>query len=404
MRILLMTWACDAEDVSEPEISARWVREISRDHEVTVFSVSKPERFGCVKAQFPDLDVIEWQDIRVPKSLERFRAIVKPGYLPYYFKARRFLKRLLATRRFDVIHHLSPFAWRYPSPAAGLGVPLVRGPVAGGLKTPEGLRASVEQGFHPFMFLRKSDQLRMKFDPFLRYSYRHTDHLLMAAPYMQDFLQPLPIGKHSIEIEHGYSDDSITQPPAVRPSGVNPVHFLYVGRIIRSKGLRYAIQALSDAANKDHAILTVVGDGDDIGHCKEMVTRLRLEEKVRFLGWKSKSEVEEFYRSADVFIFPSFREPTGGVLMEAMAHGLPSITCAYGGPDYLIDDSCGIKVTPSTEDAFVAQLAQATDRLIIDPVLKAEMSKNASLRIEQVFRWDSKRDRICDLYSSLVQR
>ena len=94
MRVLLITWACDLEDISEPGVAARWVKEISKDHNVTVFSVSKPERFGCVKHQFPELKVIEWCDIRVPKPLERFRAIVKPGYLPYYFRARRFLKKI----------------------------------------------------------------------------------------------------------------------------------------------------------------------------------------------------------------------------------------------------------------------------------------------------------------------
>ena len=74
-----------------------------------------------ISEQFPELNVIEWSDIRVPKQLERFRAIVKPGYLPYYFRARRFLKKLFLEQQFDVVHQLSPFSWRYPSPAAGLG-------------------------------------------------------------------------------------------------------------------------------------------------------------------------------------------------------------------------------------------------------------------------------------------
>lgn len=396
-----MTWACDADDVSEPEISARWVRELSLDHEVTVFSVSKPERYGCVRAQFPDLDVIEWQDIKVPKSFERFRAIVKPGYLPYYIKARRFLKQLLATRQFDVIHHLSPFAWRYPSPAAGLGVPLVRGPVAGGLKTPEGLRTSVDQGFHPFMFLRKTDQIRMRFDPVLRYSYRHIDHLLMAAPYMQEFLKPLPVGPHSIEIEHGFSSQK-SQPRAQRHKN-DSVNFLYVGRIIRSKGLRYALKAIAKASLSEQATLTVVGDGDDAEYCKKMAIQLGLQNRVSFLGWKSKSEVEEYYRSSDVFIFPSFREPTGGVLMEAMAHSLPVITCGYGGPDFLIDDSCGIKVNPSTEGSFVDQLAEAVDYLIRTPETREQLGLMGRQRIEQVFDWEFKRSRISTIYNMTIK-
>ena len=48
MRVLIMTWACDRDDVSEPEISYKWAREMSQEHDVTVFAVSKPDRYGAV--------------------------------------------------------------------------------------------------------------------------------------------------------------------------------------------------------------------------------------------------------------------------------------------------------------------------------------------------------------------
>lgn len=402
MRILMMTWACDLEDVSEPGVSARWVREISKDHDVTVFAVSKPERYGCVAQQFPELEVIEWQDVRLPKSLERFRAIVKPGYLPYYLKARRFLRSLLQENDFDVIHHLSPFAWRYPSPAVGLGVPVVRGPVAGGLRTPPGLAGETAAGPR-FMFLRRSDGWRIKLDPVLRKSYRQTDHLLMAVPYMREFLSPLPLGESSIEIEHG-----LEQLPAARIDGtpresVDQLNLLFVGRIIPTKGLRLAIRALVQAKNPAALRLTVIGDGDDMPGCRDEAAKLGLQDRVRFLGWCSPTTVEQHYRQADVFLFPSFREPTGGVLLEAMAQGLPSITCAYGGPDYLIDDSCGIKVPPAPEGEFVRNLALAIDRLATSTELRQQMGKMAYARARDDFGWTAKRQRMAQLYARLAR-
>lgn len=402
MRVLLLTWACDLEDVSEPAVSANWVREISRDHEVTVFSVSKPERFGCVRQQFPELEVIEWSDMRVPRFLERFRAIVKPGYLLYYFRARRFLRRLIRERHFDVIHHLSPFAWRYPSPAVGLGIPLVRGPVAGGLKTPGGLRASSNSGFHPFMFLRGADDLRMRFDPVLRSTYVQADHVLMAAPYVQELLSAFPITSSSIEIEHGLS--SLPEPaqnPSMHGSG-DEIEFLYVGRVVPTKGLRYAIQAVSMSSQRDSIKLKVIGDGADLAECMATAERLGIQNRVQFLGWLPKAEVNQHYRQADVFLFPSFREPTGGVLLEALSYGLPCITCSYGGTDYLVDDLCGLKVFPASEKDFVADLAAAIDRLAMDEELRNRMSANARKRAIDYFGWEAKRRRIGKLYAELA--
>ena len=46
----------------------------------------------------------------------------------------------------------------------------------------------------------------------------------------------------------------------------------------------------------------------------------------------ARAEVEALYESHDLFCFPSFREPAGGVLYEAMRHGLPVITTDRGGP------------------------------------------------------------------------
>lgn len=401
MRILLLTWACDLEDVSEPEITAKWVTEISKENKVTILAVSKPDRFGCVKEQFPDLEVFEWKDIAVPRSLERFRAIVKPGYFSYYIRARRFLRKLLSEQQFDVIHHLSPFAWRYPSPAAGLGVPFVRGPVAGGLDSPPLLAPAIRGSNSAFMMLRRTDRLRAKHDPILRNTYEQADHVLIAAPYMKDRLQHYSIRSWSTEIEHALvkSDNQTLATP--KPSdGI--FRLVYVGRIIRTKGLLFAIRALSRAKNRNSTVLTVLGDGEDATICREEARRLGINQQVHFLGWRDRDEVQAQYRQADAFIFPSFREPTGGVLLEAMAAGLPVITCAYGGPDFMIDESCGIKVKPGHPDDFIRDIAQAIDHLAESPQLCAKMSKAALNKVANELNWNDKRKRINNIYTKLT--
>lgn len=398
MRVLLITWACDLDDVSEPGVAAKWVQQLSKDHEITLFAVSKPERFGCVKRQFPNLEVFEWKDIRVPRSLERFRAIVKPGYFLYYFRARRFLKKLLSERQFDVIHHLSPFAWRYPSPAFGLGVPFIRGPVAGGVKSPPNLEMDSRSRFHPFMFLRRTDDFRKAFDPLLRLSYSKSDHVFLAAPYVKDVLDKIEFQNYSIEIEHGLSNEDYPSNNICSDLSHDTINLLYVGRVIQTKGLFFAIRALAQISSKYPVCLTVVGEGDDFQRCLIESERLGLVDKVKFVGWLDKNEVSDYYRTSDIFLFPSYREPTGGVLLEAMAHGLPSITCSHGGADYLIDETCGIKVSPESQDSLVSGLTEAIDLLISDVELRKKLSHGALIRAKNVFGWEAKRTRVTDLY------
>lgn len=405
MDVLLITWACDLDDVSEPSVSASWVKEISRDHNVTIFAVSRPDRFGCVRSQFPNLEVIEWSDIRVPKSLERFRAILKPGYLSYYIRARLFLKALIKERHFDVIHHLSPFAFRYPSPAYGLGVPLIRGPVAGGVRTPVGLKNSQPAKLHPFMFLRNTDAFRLRYDPILRRSYQSCDHVLFAAPYVRELMAEIPLQDFSIEIELGLdSGESDGENNRTAEPDDKVVNLLYVGRVIPTKGLWYAIKALASIESRNRVRLTVVGDGEDLMRCKALAQGLGVGQLVRFMGWRTKSEVREFYKDADIFLFPSYREPTGGVLLEAMTHGLPCITTSHGGTDYMIDHESGIKVSPASDEKFILEIAQAIDLLSNDRELRSNMGKAAYSRAKAFFGWSAKRHRISNIYQKVVDR
>jgi len=401
VKILLLTWGCDRDDVSEAAIAYRWVREIANRHEVVLFSVSLPDRFGCVREQFPDLVVHEWRDIRVPRWMERFRSVAKPGYFFYFSKAREFVRDLVLQHDFDLIHHLNPFAWRYPSPAYGLGLPLVRGPLAGGLPTPAPLGGEVSEALHPYKFLRLTDKWRKRWDRRLIKAYRHTDCVLAAAPYVLDLLKPLPVKRSAIEIEHGLTGQQSHRTRPEKGNVNNKIELLFVGRVVRTKGVRDAIRAVAIMATRDKVHFTIIGDGEDMGNCRALATSLGLGNLVEFRGWCAKDVVEAAYEQADIFLFPSFREPTGGVLLEAMVHGLPCVTCDYGGPSYMVVDQCGFKVPPAEPGQYANLLANHLDLLVNDPALRQTMGQSAREHAVQNFDWSKKMARLDVLYSSL---
>jgi len=87
-----------------------------------------------------------------------------------------------------------------------------------------------------------------------------------------------------------------------------------------------------------------------------------------------------------------------------MSHGLPSITSAYGGTDYMIDKSCGIKVSPASEVSFVSGLSEAIDRLVLNESLRKRLSESAKLRARTFFDWTEKRKRMTSIYQCLFKK
>ena len=76
---------------------------------------------------------------------------------------------------------------RYPSPAAGLGLPLVIGPVGGSLESPPGFTG--EEGATPWwQRLRQLDAWRIRHDRLLRRTYESADCVIGIADYVAEFL------------------------------------------------------------------------------------------------------------------------------------------------------------------------------------------------------------------------
>lgn len=139
-----------------------------------------------------------------------------------------------------------------------------------------------------------------------------------------------------------------------------PVRFIYAGQSSLRKGTPMLIEAW-EAAGLADATLELFGPWQ-----LEPGRVAALPAGVTFHGPVSRSALRERYREADVFVFPSFFEGFGLVLLEAMACGLPAITTeCTAGPDVL-DDDCGRIIEAGNLEAFVASLrwfCQHRDRL-----------------------------------------
>jgi glycosyltransferase involved in cell wall biosynthesis len=225
---------------------------------------------------------------------------------------------------------------------------------------------------------------------------------LCSAPYAKEKLSHLRVRQFRIETEVGIVDLAPSRAQSVRTVG--QLRMLHVGRTVRTKGLRDAVRALARLSDFPGITLDVAGAGEDLDECRKEAEALGVDRRIRFLGRVPPQEVDRLYQEADLFLFPSFREPTGIVLFEAMRHGLPVITTDIGGPGHIVTDDCGIRVPADNPDQFARDLANAIKRIALDPALLGVLGQGARARVTEIGLWDNKVERIMQVYKETIER
>ncbi|MCQ2124707.1 MAG: glycosyltransferase [Fibrobacter sp.] len=207
---------------------------------------------------------------------------------------------------------------------------------------------------------------------------------------------------------------------------------LFVGRHIERKGICYLIEA-AKYLPKDKFEIRIVGVGDLTEELKKQAKELGSRREVRgsrdvqhtechpeqsegssinpcdiiFTGKLSPAELENEYRTANVFTLPAIvdskgdTEGLGVVLIEAMELNLPIVASNVGGiPDVVVDNVSGLLVPEKNPEA----LADAYKRLACDPALVANLLSGARKRINDCFTWDGIIQRQIAVYNKVCKK
>lgn len=164
-----------------------------------------------------------------------------------------------------------------------------------------------------------------------------------------------------------------------------------VGWLIERKGHHFVIEALAKVPN---AVLLIAGNGPEEQKLKQRVNKLRLNDRVTFLGQQPQSTLCEYYGAANALVLASSREGWANVLLEAMACGTPVVaTKIWGSPEVVRHPHAGQLVERNAE-----QIAQAITQLINKPFSRLETRQYAEL-----FDWQSTSDKQYQVFSELVK-
>lgn len=206
-------------------------------------------------------------------------------------------------------------------------------------------------------------------------------------------LVPSPRTAEAVMAEYGVAPDRVTiaRPGTDRPAGqhrpADPPLILSVGIQVPRKGHDILLRALARLTDRpwQAAIVGAAQDPTCAARLRDMAGALGLGERVRFTGRIADAALARLYSEARVFALATRHEGYGIVFDEAMAHGLPIVSCRVGAVPDTVATGAGLLVPPDDAGAFARALA----RLLDERATREAMAAASAAAGARLAGWDS---------------
>lgn len=178
---------------------------------------------------------------------------------------------------------------------------------------------------------------------------------------------------------------------------------LFVGRVVREKGVYELIEAFARVARKfPRAVLAVVGEGNEQASLKALSIKRGIRNKVIFAGNLPQKELARWYAASEVVVLLSYYEGLPNVIKEAMSCGKAVVAAkAVGISELVVDGQTGFLVAPGQVDGAAA----AMEKLLVNPELGRNMGRRArSLFKAKDFNWRQTAQAYREVYQQLTEK
>ena len=327
-------------------------------------------------------------------NTSRFLALTTPWARNYPLAVPPFYPMLHRFRKqpFDVIHTHTPFT---------IGFVGLRWAQSHGIPVVSTYHTLYDKYAH-YIPLFPKRYVRYKIAKHTNFYYNQVDHVITPSEASMKWLRRHSVHRPITVIPTGVSRLlSVNRSETRQRLGIAPNHkvLLYVGRIAKEKNMSVLFEAAALVfASDPHARLWLVGDGPYREQCSQMARELGIGDRVKFVGFIPREEVDAYYAASDLFVFSSLTETQGLVVNEAMSYGLPAVVVNGGGAGAsVVDDVNGLLVRNDSE-----QMAESILTILNDEQLAAKLSDGA-LRTGREYSVASMAERAVDVYRSVIQ-
>lgn len=346
-KIIILAFDCNPYKESESLIAFNTAKYLSFYNDVTI--ITKPEhrrdnldymsKNNNIYMKFLFVD-----NEKYSKCYENKKGPLKILYLKKYANkwfesVNDKLRELFNEQHYDVIYRVTPNSFRIVPDLSNFKCKKILGPVGGAQEIPKQLRKLAKGKNKIIEYIHRKENLKILKNKKYKKIINDYDYIMCCNDETYNSLKHI-YKKETIECltDVGIAEEDIIEKNVKH--NTQCINFLWVGRFMFRKGLDLLMNVLKEI--KDYNFrFTFVGNGPDFEHIKHLAHEYNLEDKIIFTGRVEKSKINDFYRTNDVFVFPSLRESSGNVLAEALANGLPIIAFDVAGAKTIVPSDCG---------------------------------------------------------------
>lgn len=413
MKILYDCFSCSPYYGSDEGIGWLWPSMMSKYHEIWVL-VRKDRQQDiekyCGKNQINNIhfvycDIPNWMNLYYRNLKQNKNGIMDfliYQYLwqfPAYMKAKKLHKRV----RFDLVHHVCTNDFRILGYMYKLKIPYIIGPIGGAQETPIGLKYYVRNH-------KKSEKMRSMLNQVMvrllgyKKALNSANKIYFSNQETKDFLAPYIQDSSKCELltEIGFVEENCVE--KVTKKDETETIFMWAGRMEYRKGLELLVDVIKTLPLDKKWKVIFCGDGREKKYIENLCAQYKLEKRVEFLGKVPYEKMEMIYKKADVFVFPSLRETTGTVIIEAMAHSLPVICLKQGGAVEIINENMGFLIPVEDKDECINAFGMAMEKCINFPENTRKIGENARIHIMNNYLWEQKISNMERVYRKLVEQ
>lgn len=238
-----------------------------------------------------------------------------------------------------------------------------------------------------------------------RFGIRQSDGVTSVSQELKErVIGTIDCGATNIEVIPNFIDTERFKPgccPEKRRQLAAPDEqiVLHVSNFREVKRTRDVIRAFANTVNHVNARLVMIGDGPQVGECKQLARELGVLDRCTFAG--TYDAIWEILPQADVFFLPSEYESFGLSALEAMACAVPVVASNTGGlPEVIEDGASGFLHTPGDVEAMSGSLR----KLLTDDITRKRMGEAARERAHNKFRREALLPVWTDYYERILNQ
>jgi N-acetyl-alpha-D-glucosaminyl L-malate synthase BshA len=225
------------------------------------------------------------------------------------------------------------------------------------------------------------------FQPITRFGIQQSDGVTSVSHELKRRVtKTIDCGVQDIEVIPNFIDVQRFK-PGVHPERRSQIALpdekivMHISNFREVKRPRDVLRAFAQATQGMKARLVLIGDGPELGACRDLARELDIVTRCTFAG--TYDAIWELLPQADAFLLPSDYESFGLAALEAMACGVPVVCSNTGGlPEVVEHEKSGFLHAPGEVSAMAASLR----RLLTDEPLRKQMGAAARERAETQFR------------------